>query len=222
MRFRLKLALMIAAVGLGVVLSATTTAVLNPASDLLNKTLVTAEGNRTITGTWSFSVPLRLNPGTTNAPGVVSTTDQTTGWQLGAGSIGGSISATQDFLLNSSGLTLFSVSAFDGAGHLTTTGINGLACTLAVNGLTVSSAPALCTLVEQTAGAGITVTLPAASTCTTAKNRIGIKNETTNVITVARTGADTIDGAASFSTTGIQFESFDFVCNAAGNGWMVR
>lgn len=91
-----------------------------------------------------------------------------------------------------------------------------------VVGISGSTAPAIGDLDEVTGGSGITVTLPAASGCTASNNRIGLKNDTTNVITVARTGTDTIDGATSFSSAGVQYESYDFVCNAAKTGWMVR
>lgn len=124
LRLRLAAFISVIALGLGVgVYAVTTTAVLNPASDLQGKTLVTAEGNRTITGTWSFSVPLRANPGTTNAPGLVSTSDQTTGWQLSASSIGGSINATQRFLLDTTGLTIYGNQVVDTTGTIPSTGL---------------------------------------------------------------------------------------------------
>lgn len=119
MRTRYLAPFAVAIVALGVLVGAQApTNVLNPASDLAGKTLVTAEGNRTITGTFSFNVPIRLNPGTTNAPGVVSTTDQTTGWQLTVGAIGGSLSGTQRFLMNASGLTLFGNTLLNASGQL--------------------------------------------------------------------------------------------------------
>lgn len=69
----------------------------------------------------------------------------------------------------------------------------------------------------------ITVTLPAASTCSVTNYIVGIKNDTPNVQTVARNGADTIDyGVGNFSTSGIQYESYDFICNANHTGWLVR
>lgn len=79
----------------------------------------------------------------------------------------------------------------------------------------------LCDLIDVTSGT-ITITLPAASTCTNTRYAVGVKNDTTNVQTIARAGSDTIDGATSFTTYGVQYESFDFVCNAAKNGWMIR
>lgn len=134
MTFRLRLAVFLSIVGLGCGiglraggggLAVAPTNVLNTAADLNGKTLVTAEGNRTITGTFSFNVPIRLNPGTTSAPGLVSTSDQTTGWQLGVGAISGSLSATQQFLLNASGLTLFSRAVFNSSGNLSINALNG-------------------------------------------------------------------------------------------------
>lgn len=96
-------------------------------------------------------------------------------------------------------------------------------CYGVVVGKTASYGAALCDLVEITSGTSITITLPAASTGTAAANHIGLKNDVAAVVTVARTGSDTIDGVAgSFSTFGVQYESFDFVVNAAGTGWMVR
>lgn len=77
-------------------------------------------------------------------------------------------------------------------------------------------------LIEVTSGSGLTITLPAASTATATAYIIGLKNDTANAITVARTGADTIDGGTSFVTNGVQYESYDFVANAAKSGWMVR
>lgn len=95
-------------------------------------------------------------------------------------------------------------------------------CYGVVTGKTGNYSAALCDIVEITSGT-ITVTLPAASTCTATSNHIGVKNDTANIQTIARTGGDTIDGTAgSFSTYGVQYESYDFVCNAAGTGWMVR
>lgn len=95
-------------------------------------------------------------------------------------------------------------------------------CAWNVVGKTVSYTASVCDLVEQTSGSSITLTLPAAAGCTPTSNIIGLKNDTANVMTVARSSTDTIDGATSFSTAGVQYESYDFVCNAAGNGWMVR
>lgn len=99
---------------------------------------------------------------------------------------------------------------------------NTAECNYTTVAKTASYSPALCELIEQTSGSSITVTLPAASGCTTTRYRIGLKNDTANVMTIARTGSDTIDGATSFSTFGAQYESFEFVCNAAKTGWMIR
>ncbi len=119
LRYRLAAFLSLVALGLTLGLHASGVAptnVLNTAADLAGKTLVTAEGNRTITGTFSWNVPVRLNPGTTSAPGLVSTSDQTTGLQLSVGSISGSLSGTQRWLLNASGLALFGVQTINSSG----------------------------------------------------------------------------------------------------------
>jgi hypothetical protein len=78
----------------------------------------------------------------------------------------------------------------------------------------------LCDFVE--ANGTFTVTLPAASTATNnAANVIDVKNVGAGVITVARAGADTIDGATSY-TLSTQYQSVTLVANAAGNGWNIR
>lgn len=244
---RVKLAAFLSVIALGLTVGTfaqAPTSVLNPASDLAGKTIVTAEGARTITGTWSFNVPVRLNPGTTSAPGIVSTSDQTTGLQLSVGALGASVAGTQRLLLNTSGLTLFGVSVVNSSGNLQTAAFNGgsgassstywrgdnswaaiaNACYGVVVGKTANYGAALCDIVEFTANSGLTLTLPAASTCTATANHIGLKNDVAAAaVTVARTGStDTIDGGTSFTTAGVQYESYDFVCNAAGAGWMVR
>lgn len=104
--------------GAGALVSAQITNVLNSASDLSGHTLVTAEGNRTITGTFLFSVPVHLSAGTSGAPGLSLGTDTTTGVQLGAGSVGFSLSGTQRGLLDSTGLTIFGQQVVDNTGAL--------------------------------------------------------------------------------------------------------
>lgn len=94
-------------------------------------------------------------------------------------------------------------------------------CAYTVLAKTANYSPNLCELVHITSGT-LTITLPAASGATANSYKVGIKNDTSNVVTVARTGADTIDGATSFVTGGVQFESYDFVVNDAKNGWMIR
>lgn len=87
---------------------------------------------------------------------------------------------------------------------------------------TASYAAVVGDLIEITSGSSITITLPALSTVTNNTYKVGIKNNTTSSITVARTGSDTIDGATSFVTSGIQYESYDFVANASRTNWMIR
>lgn len=100
---------------------------------------------------------------------------------------------------------------------------NSSECNFTIVGKVASYSAALCELVEFTSGSPITLTLPAASTCSTTRYKVGMKNDTDAIITIARTGSDTIDQAASnFSTYGAQYESFDFVCNAAHTGWIIR
>jgi hypothetical protein len=99
------------------------TNVLNPASDLAGKTLVTAEGNRTISGVFTFTAPPLFPAGTVGAPGLSSSADATTGWQLSVGSIGGSLGGVQRFLLNSSGLAIYGVQTVDNTGLVTTAGL---------------------------------------------------------------------------------------------------
>lgn len=110
----------------------------------------------------------------------------------------------------------------NGSGTLVWAAVTTAPCYGVVVGKTTNYSAVLCDIVEVTSGT-LTITLPAASTCTSIANHIGLKNDTANVTTVARTGGDTIDGTAgSFTTNGLQYESYDFVCNAAGNGWMIR
>lgn len=96
------------------------TNVLNPASDLAGKTLVTAEGNRTISGTFTFTVPQLFAAGTIGAPGVVGSADTTTGCQFSVASIGCSLAASQRLLLNASGLTIYGTQIVDNTGMVTT------------------------------------------------------------------------------------------------------
>lgn len=62
-----------------------------------------------------------------------------------------------------------------------------------------------------------TVTLPAASANTNAI--IDIKNVGAGVITVGRTGSDTIDGATT-QTLSVQYQSFTFISDGAN--WFIR
>lgn len=94
------------------------TNVLNPASDLAGKTLVTAEGNRTISGIFSWSVPVRLAPGSSALPGLASTSDQTTGVQFGNGTLGISLSGTQRALFDSNGLTIYANNIIHATGKI--------------------------------------------------------------------------------------------------------
>jgi hypothetical protein len=104
------------AFGFGIAISAQITNVLNSAADLSGKTLVTAEGNRIITGTFTYSVPARFSTGTAGNPGIVASTDTTTGEAIGVGTIGWSLAGTQRMLLNSSGLTIYGVNVIDNTG----------------------------------------------------------------------------------------------------------
>lgn len=106
-------------------------------------------------------------------------------------------------------------------GTVALTRLGTVACNWTSITKAISYSAVLCDLVETTA-AGITITLPAASTATTTSSRIGLKNQAANAVIIARTGADTIDGAASFTTDGVQYESYDFVVNQAKTGWMIR
>lgn len=99
------------------------TTILNPASDLQGKTLVTAEGNRTISGTFTYSVPALFATGTTNAPGIVGSADTGTGWGLSVGSISASLGGVQEFLLNSVGLTVYGVKQIDNTGIIMATAL---------------------------------------------------------------------------------------------------
>jgi hypothetical protein len=106
-----------------VVVWAQITNVLNPASDLAGKTLVTAEGNRTISGTFTFTSSPLMPTGTAAAPGLAGSVDTTTGLQLGLGTIGFSLGGVQRGLLNSSGLTIFGTNVIDNTGTVTTAGL---------------------------------------------------------------------------------------------------
>lgn len=84
------------------------TNVLNSAADLAGKTLVTAEGARTISGVWTFTVPIKAVAGNATAPGLASAADATTGWALSPATITGSIGgAGSQFALNGSGLFIY-------------------------------------------------------------------------------------------------------------------
>jgi hypothetical protein len=123
-----KLVLPIIAYVLGLtIIIASQTGVLNPASDLAGKTLVTAEGDRTISGTFSYSVPALFSTGTLTQPGIAASTDTSTGWRIGPGSINGSVSSTQIVLFDTTGLTIGSVRSIDSAGVVTpaATGVHG-------------------------------------------------------------------------------------------------
>ncbi len=102
---------------LGVIAYAQTN-VANPASDLAGQWVVTRAQNQSISGTYTWSVPAKFASGSAASPGIVSA-DTSTGWQLGSGSIGGSISGTQRFLLNATtGLTVFGTQIVNAAGVL--------------------------------------------------------------------------------------------------------
>lgn len=216
-RFRLKLAAFISviALGLGVGLHAvTTTAVLNPASDLSGKTLVTAEGNRTITGTWSFNVPLRVNSGTTNAPGLVSASDQSTGWQLSAGSIGGSVNGTQRLLLGASGLSIYGQSVVTNAGRLVADSILYPVVIKSANYTLVAGTDLIVSVSGNT-----TLTL---YSCASGVGRwIDIKktDSAATTVTVAAAGGETIDGTATLSIVA-QYSSYTLVCTTT-SAWSV-
>lgn len=103
---------------LSVSLSAQITNVLNPASDLSGKTLVTAEGNRTISGTFTWTVPALFVSGVAASPGIATGSDTTTGWRLAPSVIGGSLAGVQRFLLDASGLTIFGTNIINTAGKI--------------------------------------------------------------------------------------------------------
>ena len=94
------------------------TNVLNPASDLSGKTLVTAEGNRTISGVFTFSAAPLFPAGTVGLPGIAGSADSSTGLRLSAGSISASLAGTQRLLLDNSGLTVYGVNVVDNTGHV--------------------------------------------------------------------------------------------------------
>jgi hypothetical protein len=64
----------------------------------------------------------------------------------------------------------------------------------------------------------VTITLPTASTVTGYRYFIKRKDNTANVVTVARSGSDTIDGAASF-TLDLQYTSMTVVSD--GTNWYI-
>lgn len=105
-------------IGAGALLSAQITNVLNSAADLSGKTLVTAEGNRVISGTFTFSVPVKVAAGTSVVPGIQAGIDASTGLVIGAGTIGAAIGGTQDLLLDGNGLTLYGTLIGNSLGHL--------------------------------------------------------------------------------------------------------
>jgi hypothetical protein len=72
---------------------------------------------------------------------------------------------------------------------------------------------------DATAGA-VTYTLPAISATTRGIwYRIKKIDASVNTVTIARTGADTIDGAASQIIT-LQYQSIDIICPSAGTDWL--
>jgi hypothetical protein len=72
---------------------------------------------------------------------------------------------------------------------------------------------------DATAGA-VTYTLPAISATTRGIwYRIKKIDASANTVTIARTGADTVDGAASQILT-LQYQSIDIICPAAGTDWI--
>ena len=173
--------------------------------------------------------------GTLNSRAVTPTSDATydlatsglrfrDGWFSRNGSFAGTLSVTGTLTLNGQTYTFPGAAGSNGYA-LTTNGSGTLSWAAAgcgtVTGKTANYNAVVCDIVEVTANTP-TITLPAASTCSGTANRVGLKNDTANILTVARTGTDTIDGGTSYTTTGTQYESYDFVCNAAGNGWMVR
>jgi len=93
-------------------------------------------------------------------------------------------------------------------------------CLPTVTAKSTTYTAALCDFVEGTGT--FTVTLPAASTAIAGKkNIIDVKNVSTGVITVARAGSDTIDGATSY-TLSVQNQSITLIANASGTGWDIR
>lgn len=185
------------------------TTILNPASDLAGKTLVTAEGNRTISGQFTFTTAPILPTGTVSTPGLSSNIDQTTGWNLGSGTISGSLGGVQRFLLDGNGLTIYGKTVID------PTGIISKAIrisTTAKNANYTASAGdfVLCT-------GTFTVTLPLATNNT--NQFVDVKNVSSGVITIGRSGADQIDGATSQSLA-VQNQSMTFVSD--GTNWWIR
>lgn len=65
-----------------------------------------------------------------------------------------------------------------------------------------------------------TVTLPAASSATATCKILDVKNVSTGVITVARAGSDTIDGATSY-TLDVQYQNVTLASDGA-SAWYIR
>lgn len=172
-RFGLTLAVLVGAVLTASLLAQVPTNVLNPASDLAGKTLVTAEGARTISGVFTWTVPMRTLAGTTGSPGVTGSTDTTTGLTLGTALVGVSISGVQQLLVSPSGVS--SATGFTGTiltaaqpnitstgaltvPSLTATGSATVGTTLAVNGFgshiftAAGSGPNRIEIINQSAG----------------------------------------------------------------------
>lgn len=225
--------------------SFTSGTIIDPDQMNANFTAVAAACNRT--GCTMTGV-LKAVAGTAGAPGIANSTDATTGIVIGtSGTIGWSLSGTQRMLLNSSGLTVFGTVVANGSGQLVATTLTGLvpaaslgsgsatsgtflrgdrswasigACTPTVVSKVALYTAALCEMVE--ANGTFTVTLPAASSAVNGStNIVDVKNTGTGTITVTRAGADTIDGATSYSLA-VQYQTVTLVANAAGNGWDIR
>lgn len=167
------------------------TNVLNPASDLAGKTLVTAEGNRTISGTFTYSVPVLFANGTINNPGMAASADNSTGIGMTAGQIRMSLAGTQRFRLNATGLQVYGTTIVDNAGVLQVTNFTPPITAGATDGqfLIGRSSDGKLVLGTLTAGNGIAVSNGSGSSTVAASSYVLDRQVTLQ--TVVNTGVET-------------------------------
>ena len=114
--------------------------------------------------------------------------------------------------------TLGQTLTFDGVNYTPATPATAAFTKVAVNTTATTAPGRVIAYFVDASGGPRTITLPLASTAANQTVRIKKVDSSINAITVARAGADLIDGSASF-TISAQYDGFDFLSDSPNATW---